>query len=72
MSRPIKLTDELRQSAMEEFEKTLLKAKMADGKFVFNKSFTYKDDEKAVVYFTPVAFARLPELLHEAHDERTK
>lgn len=63
MSKPIKLTEELKQSAIEEFIKSISTMKMADGKINYNKNFTYKDDDKAVIYFTPVAYAKMIKLL---------
>lgn len=63
MSRPIYLTDELKKQALEEFTKTLAGLKMSDGKVSYNKSFTYKGDDKAVVLFTPVAYSKMVGLL---------
>ena len=63
MSRPIYLTEELKRQALEEFSKTLASLKMSDGKVTYNKSFTYKGDDKAVVLFTPVAYAKMVGLI---------
>lgn len=63
MSKPIKLTDELKKSAIEEFIRSISSMKMADGKINYNKNFTYKDDDKAVVYFTATAYAKMLKLL---------
>ena len=63
MAKPIKLTDELRQQALAEFAKTLFGMKMADGKVSYNKNFTYKDNDKAKILFTPVAYAKMISLL---------
>ena len=69
MSKPIKLTEELRKSALEEFANSLQKAKMADGEIVYRKNFTYKDSEKATVWFTPVAYAKMLGLIMHFSDE---
>lgn len=63
MSRPIYLTEELKRQALEEFSKSLASLKMSDGKVTYNKSFTYKGDDKAVVLFTPVAYAKMVGLI---------
>ena len=40
MSKPIKLTKELKDQALKEFKDSLNKLKMSDGKVSYNKSFT--------------------------------
>lgn len=63
MSRPIKLTPELRRQAMEEFSKTLDETKMTEGRVGFSKTFTYKNEDKAKILFTPTAYAKMVSLL---------
>lgn len=63
MSKPIKLTPELKQQAVQEFAKTLSEMKMADGKLSYNKNFTYKNEEKVKILFTPTAYAKMVSLL---------
>lgn len=63
MSKPIKLTDELKEMALAEFEKTLNALKMTDGKISYSKNFTYKKDEKAMIYFAPLAYAKMVGLI---------
>lgn len=63
MAKPIKLTEELKKQALEEFAKTLAGIKMADGKISYNKNFTYKEDEKATIFFTPEAYSKMIALL---------
>lgn len=63
MSRPIKLTPELKQQAVQEFAKVLSEMKMADGKLSYSKNFTYKNEEKAKILFTPTAYAKMVSLL---------
>lgn len=63
MSKPIKLTDELVQAAVEEFAKALAGLKMSDGKVSYTKKFTYSDDDKAQVLFTPLAYTKMVSLI---------
>ena len=63
MSKPIKLTPELRQQAIDEFSEALVKMKMSDGKVSYNKNFTYKGEQKAKILFTPTAYAKMISLL---------
>ena len=41
MSKPIKLTPELKQQAVQEFAKALSEMKMADGKLSYSKIFAF-------------------------------
>lgn len=63
MPKPIYLTQELREQAVEEFKKAVESAKMSDGKFSYNKNFTYKESEKAKILFTSSAYAKMIQLL---------
>ena len=63
MTKPIKLTPELKQQAVAEFAKTLAEMKMSDGKVSYSKNFTYKNEEKAKILFTPTAYAKMVSLL---------
>lgn len=63
MSKPIKLTDELKQAAVEEFAKTLAGLKMSDGKVSYTKNFTYGEDDKAQILFTPLAYTKMVSLI---------
>lgn len=63
MSKLIKLTPELKQQAVQEFAKALSEMKMADGKLSYSKNFTYKNEEKAKILFTPTAYAKMVSLL---------
>lgn len=63
MSKPIKLTPELKEQAVQEFAKALSEMKMADGKLSYSKNFTYKNEEKAKILFTPIAYAKMVSLL---------
>ena len=63
MSKPIKLTEKLKTQALEEFAKVLNAAKMSDGKFSYNKNFTYKGEAKATISFTPLAYTKMIALI---------
>ena len=63
MSRPIKLTENLKKQAIKEFEASLSNLKMSDGKINYSKNFLYKDEEKAEILFTPSAYAKMINLL---------
>lgn len=63
MSRPIKLTEELKQNVIEEFAAALDSIKMADGKINYSKAFQYKGGEKATITFTPEAYDKMMALV---------
>jgi len=63
MPKPIFLTKELKEQAIEEFRLAVESAKMSDGKFSYNKNFTYKESEKAKILFTSTAYAKMIQLL---------
>jgi len=66
MSKPIRLTEAWIQKITEEFRTQLGKLKLSDGKINYTKSLTYEeqDDNKAVVLFEPVAYAKMLMVLH--------
>lgn len=63
MSRPIKLTDELKRSVVEEFAAALDNFKMADGKINYSKVFQYKSKDKATLTFTAEAYDKMATLI---------
>lgn len=68
MSRPIKLTPEYMEECRADFEKALQLTKLADGKINFTKTFS-NSNRKAVVYFTPAAWAKMVILINEFEKE---
>lgn len=68
MSRPIKMTQQYLDECRQDFEKALQLAKLADGKLNFTKTFTC-GSHKAVVYFTPEAWAKMVMLVKEFDKE---
>lgn len=68
MSRPIKMTQKYLDECRQDFEKALQLAKLADGKLSFTKTFTC-GSHKAVVYFTPEAWAKMVMLIKEFDKE---
>lgn len=71
MSKPIKLTDELIKKIQAEFTENLKSMKLFDGKVSYNKSFKWEDGkaEKAIITFTPTAFAKMTMLLLQFDSE---
>lgn len=69
MSRPILLTEDLIEQATAEFKTGLKNFRMTDGKLVYNKTFTYKDEEKAIVLFTPAAYLKMASLIYSFDSE---
>jgi len=68
MSKPIKMTEKYLEECRKDFEKALKLTKLADGKLSFTKTFTLAD-KKAVVYFTPEAWAKMVMLINEFDKE---
>ena len=68
MSKPIKLTAEYLDECRKDFEKALTMTKLSDGKISFTKVFSC-GDQKATVYFAPVAFAKMSMLIKEFDKE---
>lgn len=68
MSRPIKMTEDYLSECRKDFEKALGLAKLADGKLNFTKQFTL-GKKNAVVYFTPMAWAKMVALIQGFNNE---
>jgi len=68
MSKPIKMTDQYLAECRADFEKALQLTKLADGKLNFTKTFTIAD-KRAIVYFTPEAWAKMVMLIKEFDKE---
>lgn len=68
MSRLIKMTPEYIEECRADFEKALHLTKLADGKLSFTKTFS-NSNCKAVVYFTPTAWAKMVILINEFEKE---
>lgn len=69
MSKPIWLTDELLTQISNEFIANIKKTKMFDGKINYTKNFKWDADEKAIVIFSPVAFAKMTALVQSFDSE---
>lgn len=71
MSKPIKLTDDLLKKIQEEFIANVKSMKMFDGKINYAKNFKWEDDgnDKAVVTFSPVAFAKMTAVIQQFDSE---
>lgn len=68
MSRPIKMTEQYLKECREDFERALKLTKLADGKLSFTKMFSC-GEQKATVFFTPDAWAKMVTLLREFDKE---
>ncbi len=68
MSRPIKMTEQYLKECRDDFEKALKLTKLADGKLSFTKMFTC-GEQKAIVFFTPEAWAKMVMLIKEFDKE---
>lgn len=68
MSKPIKMTQQYLDECRQDFEKALQLIKLADGKLNFTKTFTC-GNHKAIVYFTPEAWAKMVMLVKEFDKE---
>lgn len=71
MSKPIKLTDELLGKIQEEFIANVRSMKMFDGKISYTKNFKWEDsdNDKALLTFSSVAFAKMVMLLQHFDSE---
>lgn len=70
MSKPIKLTDELLQKIQEEFIEKVKSTKMFDGKLEYSRTFKWEgDDDRATVYLSSIAFAKMNSLIQQFNDE---
>ena len=60
--KPIKITEDMRQNMLHEFEQQLKTARIFNGQFEFKKSFAFDKeavkDLRATVYYTPEAFVK--------------
>lgn len=69
MSRPIVMTDEIKNNLIEQFAQAISGAKMFDGEFKFQKKFTYDDGGRATVSFTPEAYLKMLALVQSFTSE---
>ena len=68
MPRPIVLTEEIKQKAIEDFSTILDGTKMSDGKLSYNKSFSYETGN-AIVWLTQEAYRKIVALVTGFSDE---
>lgn len=69
MSKPIKLTEELLHKIQEEFLEKVRSVKMFDGKLEYSRAFKWEDNDKATIYLSSVAFAKMNTLIQQFSDE---
>jgi hypothetical protein len=68
VSKPIRITDDLKKQAQKEFKALLDDLKMSDGEISYSKSFKYKD-ASAILWMSPVAYAKTLALVNMFSDE---
>jgi len=69
MSKPIKLTDELLAKIQEEFLEKVRSVKMFDGKLEYSRTFKWEDNDRATIYLSTIAFAKMNGLIQQFSDE---
>lgn len=69
MSKPIRLTDELKNNIISEFTKSVENEKMFNGEIYFKKNFEWEDDERATIVFETLAFTKMYALIQDCSDE---
>ncbi|MDL2234133.1 hypothetical protein LJC63_11235 [Ruminococcaceae bacterium OttesenSCG-928-L11] len=68
MSKPIRITDEMKTEAQAEFAKLLSGLKMADGEINYSKAYTCKD-AAAILWLTPITYSKTVALVTAFSDE---
>lgn len=70
MPRPIKMSEEIIQQMVSEFEKTVRDLKTVDGKVSYTRAVTYKSTgAKVVIEFSSIAFLKMTALIREFSSE---
>lgn len=69
MSKPIKLTEQLKSNIISEFASSIESEKMFNGEINFKKKFEWEDDDRATIVFDVVAFVKMYALIQEFSDE---
>ncbi|MBQ9613047.1 MAG: hypothetical protein IJV14_10745 [Lachnospiraceae bacterium] len=72
--KPIKMTEDIRKSVLEDFAKQLMSAKLFDGNFKYERRFAYKKDKdgnenRLKISFTEAAYIKMLDLLKEFSSE---
>lgn len=70
MPRPIKMSEEIIQQMVSEFEQAVRDLKTVDGKVSYTRAVTYKSTgAKVVIDFSPIAFLKMTALIREFSSE---
>ena len=69
MSKPIKMTDQMIKECVAEFEKNLRSMRLFNGKVKYEDSYEYKEEEKATVVYSQLAYAKQTRLINEFSTE---
>lgn len=59
MAKPIFISDTSIEEILNEMRTELRKSRLCNGKLNYTKEYVYKDNEKAVIWFTPAAYAKM-------------
>jgi hypothetical protein len=68
MSKPIRITDDLKNQAQAEFKALLDGLKMSDGEISYSKSFKNRD-ASAILWMSPMAYSKTMALVNAFSDE---
>ncbi len=69
MSKPIKITDTILETIMQEFRENVLSAKMTDGKIKYERAFRWEKEEKATLTFSALAFLKMWQVVQGFNSE---
>lgn len=70
MPRPIKMSEEIIQQMVSEFEQAVRDLKTVDGKVSYTRAVTYKNTgAKAIIEFSSIAFLKMTALIREFSSE---
>lgn len=69
MSKPIKVTKSIFEDAIKEFTEQLRGSLIFDGKVSFSKSYKWKNETKAKINITPLAYSKMLLLIQKFSEE---
>lgn len=69
MSKPLKMTDQMIRECVEQFEKNLRTMRLFNGKVKYEESYEYKEEEKATVIYSRLAYAKQLKLITDFSTE---
>lgn len=69
MSKPLKMTEQMIKECVEQFEKDLRSMRLFNGKIKYEDSYEYKEDEKATIIYSQLAYAKQLRLINDFSTE---